>query len=202
MQLRALKIIEGVTTSFFPDYEDSLPVLELFPQEHLRRWLVPRLAIPHTYESGGTVAQYYALSFGSGYQTGLGTIGIAITDYEYAHTFSSAGVNSITDNTASTHTATTASYASTTGNLILTIPGHGLTTSNTVAIATESLGFKCSRDNYLGEHLYPRATDPIAGVQTSINSFTTDTISINIGVGGGAGTGSTILAQLLVQAEL
>ena len=69
-----------------------------------------------------------------------------------------------------------------------------MTTSNTVAIATESLGFKCSRDNYLGEHLYPRSTDPIAGVQTSINSFTTDTISINIGVGGGAGTGADISA--------
>ena len=42
--------------------------------------------------------------------------------------------------------------------------------------------------------MYPRATDPIAGVQTSINSFTTDTISINIGVGGGAGTGADISA--------
>ena len=184
---------QGVTTSFFPDYEDSLPVTGIISARTFKTLVGPS-TIPHTYESGGTVAQYYALSFGSGYQTGLGTIGIAITDYEYAHTFSSAGVNSITDNTATTHTATTASYASTTGNLILTIPGHGLTTSNTVAIATESLGFKCSRDNYLGEHLYPRATDPIAGVQTSINSFTTDTISINIGVGGGAGTGADISA--------
>ena len=184
---------QGVTTSFFPDYEDSLPVTGIISARTFKTLVGPS-TIPHTYESGGTVAQYYALSFGSGYQTGLGTIGIAITDYEYAHTFSSAGVNSITDNTATTHTATTASYASTTGNLILTIPGHGLTTSNTVAIATESLGFKCSRDNYLGEHLYPRSTDPIAGVQTSINSFTTDTISINIGVGGGAGTGADISA--------
>ena len=79
---------QGVTTSFFPDYEDSLPVTGIISARTFKTLVGPS-TIPHTYESGGTVAQYYALSFGSGYQTGLGTIGIAITDYEYAHTFSS-----------------------------------------------------------------------------------------------------------------
>ena len=184
---------QGITTSFFPDYEDSLPVTGIISARTFKTLVGPS-TIPHNYVSGGTVAQYYALSFGSGYQTGLGTIGIAVTDYEYAHTFSSAGLGSITANTGSAYTATTASYASTTGNLILTIPNHGLTTSNTVAIATDSIGFKCSRDNYLGEHLYPRPTDPVAGIFTSINAVTTNTIAVNIGVGGGAGTGADISA--------
>jgi hypothetical protein len=184
---------QGITTSFFPDYEDSLPVTGIISARTFKTLVGPS-TIPHTYESGGTVAQYYPLSFGSGYKTNIGTIGIAVTDYEYAHTFSSAGLGSITANTGSAYTATTASYASTTGNLILTIPNHGLTTSNTVAIATDSIGFKCSRDNYLGEHLYPRPTDPVAGIFTSINSVTTNTIAVNIGVGGGAGTGADISA--------
>ena len=32
--------------------------------------------IPHTYVSGGTAAQFFPLTFGSGYNTNLGTIGM------------------------------------------------------------------------------------------------------------------------------
>ena len=95
-------------------------------------------------------------NLGSGYN-GLVSIGVTVVDLEYDHTFVSAGVNSITDNTSSTHTATDAVYNSATGDLILTIANHGLTTSNTIGIATGGLVFTCSKDNHASNHAYPRA---------------------------------------------
>ena len=71
-------------------------------------------------------------------------------------------------------TATNAVYTSHTGQLVLTIPNHGLSTSDTVGIDTGGLVFKCSKDNFFSDHPYPRAvsktsfpnSDPIAGIQT------------------------------------
>ena len=63
-----------------------------------------------------TAAQFFPLTFGSGYNTNLGTIGIAITDVAFEHRFASAGINSIFDNTGTTYTATGGSYISTTVN--------------------------------------------------------------------------------------
>ena len=90
------------------------------------------------------------------------------------------------------------------GDLTLTILNHGLTTSNTIGIATDGLVFTCSKDSHATNHPYPRAIsktklrrgesggDPIHNQQVSIASTTLNTVQINVGPGGGAGAGATI----------
>lgn len=185
----------GVTTTIFPDGTQGF----VFPVSGINsartfEVTVGTSTIPHTYETGGTVREYYPqLTFGSGYR---GTVGVAITDLAYEHRFVSAGINSITDDSNTTHTATGAKYTSHSGVLVLTIPNHGLTVSNTVGIDTGSLSFKCSSDGFKTEQVYPRSTDPVAGIQTAITEVTTNTITINIGPAGGAGTGANITATV------
>ena len=142
-------------------------------------------------------------NLGSGYN-GLVSIGVSVVDIEYDHKFVSAGVNSITDNTGGTHTATDATYNSRTGDLVLTIANHGLTTSNTIGIATDGLVFTCSKDSHRSNHSYPRAIsktklrrgqtggDPIHNQQVAIAATTPNTIQIGVGSGGGAGTGAVV----------
>ena len=142
-------------------------------------------------------------NLGSGYN-GLVSIGVSVVDIEYDHKFVSAGVNSITDNTGGTHTATDATYNSRTGDLVLTIANHGLTTSNTIGIATDGLVFTCSKDSHRSNHSYPRAIsktklrrgqtggDPIHNQQVAIAATTLNTIQIGVGSGGGAGTGAVV----------
>ena len=142
-------------------------------------------------------------NLGSGYN-GLVSIGVTVLDIEYDHKFVSAGVNSITDNTGGTHTATDATYNSRTGDLVLTVANHGLTTANTIGIATEGLVFTCSKDDHATNHPYPRAVsktklrrgesggDPIHNQQVAIAATTLNTIQIGVGSGGGAGTGAVV----------
>ena len=66
--------------------------------------------------------------------------------------------------------------------MVLTSVGHGLTTSNTIKIAANSLDFTCDKDQHGSTHSYPRATDPIYNLAQAITAVTTDTISINVGV--------------------
>ena len=151
--------------------------------------------IPHTYNSGGSVMPWYGnATIGSGY-TGS-TISIGVTDVSYIHTFVS-GVSTtlyVTSWSGTALTATSASYLPTSGDLTLTIPSHGLTTSDNVGIRTNSLVFKCSKDDYATDHYYPRPTDPVAGLITSINSYDTDTLTVNVGasVGSGAEVTATV----------
>ena len=140
---------------------------------------------------------------GSGYN-GLVSIGVTVVDLEYDHKFVSSGTNSITANTGSTYTATNAVYNSVSGDLTLTILNHGLTTSNTIGIATDGLVFTCSKDSHTTNHPYPRAIsktklrrglsggDPIHNQQVSIAATTSNTVQINVGPGGGAGVGATV----------
>jgi len=144
--------------------------------------------IPHTYNSGGSVMPWYGnATIGSGY-TGS-TISIGVTDVSYDHTFvSGASTTLYVTNWAGTAlTATSASYIPTTGELSLTVPAHGLTTSDNVGIRTNSLIFKCSKDDYATEHSYPRPTDPVAGVVTSIISYDDDTLTVKVGSSVGSG---------------
>jgi len=157
--------------------------------------------------AGGSIVGFGTTgSFGSGY---YGTnVSVAITDIIYDHRFIRSVTNSITDNNSNTYTATDASYNSYTGVLILTIPNHGLTDSNTVGISNDGIVFSCSKDGYATEHAYPRAVsktkqrrgetggDPISGIQTDITAYTTNTISINVGSGGGAGNGANVTATV------
>ena len=78
-------------------------------------------------------------------------------------------------------TPTAATYTASNGNLVLTIPGHELSSSDKIAIATDSLTFTCAQDNNQTQHTYPRSTDPIAGIVLSIASISGDNVTINVG---------------------
>ena len=157
--------------------------------------------IPHTYMGGGFVREWYGdLTFGSGYNIGITTDGVSVPatvfDPGYEHVFASAVTNavSVTGGASGPFTPSDASYDPVTGDLVLFINGHGLTGSNTVTIATGSISFTCSKDNYSTNHAYPRASDPAAGSTLSITSFTTNSITVNVGknVGTGAHVTTTI----------
>ena len=151
--------------------------------------------IKHIYVGQGTATPFYAdLNFGSGYR---GSVSIGVTDEIYNHRFVRAGVNSITANTGATFTATNAIYDSRTGDLLLTIPNHGLVAgTNTIGISTESLVLSCSRDNYKTDHGYPRTTDPAHNANLSIGSTSINTLTVNVGPGGGSGSGASVTATV------
>lgn len=97
------------------------------------------------------------------------------------HYFVRADANAVTDGSSNTYTPQTASYSGASGNLTITVPSHGLTTSDTVSIATSSIYFTCTSDGNDAVIGYPRATDPIAGISTDITATTTDTFTVFIG---------------------
>ena len=99
----------------------------------------------------------------------------------YGHRFVRADDNSVLSDSGSTFTPTNVEYAPVTGIVTMTIPSHGLTTSNTVKIDPNSLTLTCAMDAYRTEHTYPRTSDPIAGIFTDITTTTTDTIGFNVG---------------------
>ena len=80
-------------------------------------------------------------------------------------------------------TPTAAAYTPTTGELVLTIGTHSLTTGQFVEIANNSLTFTCAHDSHATQHTYPRSTDP-AGNQASvtISAIAATTITVNVGV--------------------
>ena len=105
------------------------------------------------------------------------------------HTYVSGTVNAaITDNTSATHNVTDASYDPVTGNLVLTIGSHSLTTSNTVTVGANKLGFTCTEDNNATAHYYPRTTDPAYNTAIAITAVQATTITVNVGISSGTNT--------------
>jgi hypothetical protein len=78
-------------------------------------------------------------------------------------------------------TPTDATYTPSSGNLVLTIPNHGLSSGSSVRIAANSLNFTCTSDNNYRVKSYPRITDPIYNSSVTIGSTTTNTITLPIG---------------------
>ena len=105
-----------------------------------------------------------------------------ISGGNYAHTFVSATTNGVTANTGAQFTPTNAVYTPSTGNMVLTLgSGHGLTNANTVSVATSAITLSCTMDGNSSNKGYPRATDPIAGIQTAITAYTSTTVTVNVG---------------------
>ena len=182
----------GVTTTIFPDYDYPVDVFNVISATEVAINVGPS-TIPHIYEGGGTVARHFTQNFGSGYRS---PISIGVTDLAYEHRFVRSANNSITASTGGPFTPTNAKFTSHTGVLQLTIPNHGLDTTDTIQIATDSLVFTCSDDDFFTEQPYPRATDPAAGATLSVNAFTTNTISVGVGSAGGGGTGAVVEASV------
>jgi len=102
----------------------------------------------------------------------------------YAHTFVSAAIDAVTPNAGSSVTpASGTTYDSTTGNLVLEIGTHSLTTGNTITIGNGTLTFTCDQDNHATQHKYPRAKDPAFGATLPITATTGTTITVNVGKG-------------------
>ena len=140
--------------------------------------------------AGGTIASVSISTHGQGYISSP-RVSIGVSYANYVHKFIKSLPNSINPNSGSDKTPTFAEYDSFTGDLLLVIPNHGLTTSNTIQIVDNSLFFTCSRDGYKKQKSYPRTTDPVSGIQTSIISATTNTIIVNVGAGAGVGAAFT-----------
>ncbi len=105
----------------------------------------------------------------------------------YDHTFVSAQADCITPNAGSQKSVSAATYDSLTGDLVLTIGTHTLTTSNTIQIGNRSLTFTCSQDNHASQHSYPRpGKDPAAGATLAITAVSGATITVNVGKGADA----------------
>ena len=75
----------------------------------------------------------------------------------------------------------TATYDAATGDMVLTIGTHSLTTSNRVSVRPESIGFTCTLDGNTKAAYYPRKGDPAYGTSRAITAVTADTITINVG---------------------
>ena len=100
----------------------------------------------------------------------------------YAHTFVSAVGNGVTSNSGNLpNPVTNATYNASTGEMVITSAGHGLSTSNTLSIADNALSFTCTMDGNTATKTYPRSTDPSSGQALNISSVTTDTITVNVG---------------------
>ena len=111
-----------------------------------------------------------------------GVTSCVVSGGNYLHTFDSVGVTSITVTGIGSITPTAATYNPLTGDMVLTVgSGHTYTTSDTVGIGTSALVFTCSLDDNSTTHSYPRATDPVAGVNTAITAITDSTITVNVG---------------------
>ena len=200
----------GVTTTIFQDHERPLFLVGIVSDRTFEVQAGPS-TIYHTYQGGGEAFEFFEdLTFGSGYRGG--SVAIGVTDQAYEHRFVSSGIGSIKKGSfaGDSFTATNAVYTSHTGQLILTIPNHTFTTSDSVGIDTGGLVFKCSKDNFFSDHPYPRAvsktsfpnSDPIAGIVTGIGATTINTITLNAGVGGGAGNGAVVTASVGVGGTL
>tara|TARA_B100000282_G_scaffold217114_1_gene160853 strand:- start:27 stop:12854 length:12828 start_codon:yes stop_codon:yes gene_type:complete len=206
----------GVTTTIFQDHERPLFLVGIVSDRTFEVQAGPS-TIAHTYVGGGHVFEFFEdLTFGSGYRGG--SVAIGVTDQAYEHRFVSSGIGSIkkTNFAGDGFTATNANYISHTGNLILTIPNHTFTTSDSIGIDTGGLVFKCSKDNFFSNHPYPREVsktrathtdgvggkDPFAGVTTGIGATTIDTVTFFVGQGGGGGTGANVTATVGVGGTL
>ena len=82
------------------------------------------------------------------------------------------------------YSISTAVYNASAGILTVSIgAGHSLLKGQSIGIKTESLSFRCSRDNYASVHRYPRKPDPYyTGTTVTAVGVGTTTFECNIGV--------------------
>ncbi len=110
------------------------------------------------------------------------TTGAVITGGNYGHKFVTSVPNAVTVTGWTTaFTPSNAVYNPVNGQLVITSTSHGLSTSNTVSVATDGITFTCDMDSHSTNHSYPRTTDPIAGIATAVTAVSADTFTINVG---------------------
>ena len=90
----------------------------------------------------------------------------------------------ITDSSSSsltTFSVSTATYDHTTGDLVLTIGSHSLTTSSRIALAGESIVFTCASDGNDREIAYPDKDSASYNSVLPVTAFGATTITVNVG---------------------
>ncbi len=110
---------------------------------------------------------------------------LALTPGLSPHTFTSGVTDAITASNGATGSFTAATgttYNPVTGDMVLEIGTHTLTTSNKVTIADGGVTFTCAQDGNTSGKAYPRATDPASGSALTITAVTTTTITVGVGV--------------------
>ncbi|AXF41237.1 virion structural protein [Cyanophage S-TIM4] len=131
---------------------------------------------------------YHTFTFNNAYLNAtnqkFGDACLGLSPGTEAHTFVSGVADSITAGGGATGTFTAATgttYNGLTGDLVIEIGNHSLTTSNTVLIADNSIGFTCAQDGNTSTKTYPRSTDPASGSARNITAVTSTTITVNVG---------------------
>ena len=100
--------------------------------------------------------------------------GAVISGGNYAHTFVNANNNSVSVLNGGQLTPANATYNAANGQLILYFgSAHGVTTSDQISIAANSLTFSCEMDGNATTKTYPRAgIDPVAGANVQVAAVT------------------------------
>ena len=78
-------------------------------------------------------------------------------------------------------------YDAKTGILTVTAANHGLALGRRIRFDDESLTFTCTKDSGVGQHKYPRATDPESNKWLPITSYTNNTFTVGITSAGASG---------------
>ena len=101
----------------------------------------------------------------------------------YAHTFNSCATNGVQVVGGSSITPTGATYDATSGNFVMTLAGHSLSTSDKITISDNAFTFTCTMNNNGSQKTYPRpGKDPAQGQQLSITGTTTNTFTVTLGL--------------------
>ena len=82
----------------------------------------------------------------------------------------------------SQHSLTTANYNPIVGILTITVPTHGFSNGDQVLIANDSIGWKCSLDGFTTTKYYPRTTDTLSNTWVPISNVTGDTFEVFAGI--------------------
>jgi len=129
-----------------------------------------------------------------------GKVPILHTYLPAVHSFVSVvtGSVTVTSGVGGPFTPTNATYDGATGVLVLTIASHGLSNGNTIRIADYGITFRCSMDNYLTDHPYPRPTDPASNTNLAISNITTNTFQVNVGASLSGGKVGPLQMELIM----
>ena len=98
------------------------------------------------------------------------------------HTFVSGVADAITSGASNFTAQAGTTYNPVTGEMVITLGTHSLTTANTIQIADGGVTFTCDADAHATNHSYPRATDPQSGQNIAITAVTGTTITVNVGI--------------------
>ena len=104
-----------------------------------------------------------------------------------SHGLTQATDTTITDASNPSYTtfnATGATYDAATGDLVITIGSHSLTTASRIKLLTGGITFTCTKDGNDRPTAYPRATDPAANAVLAVTAVSGTTITVNVGASG------------------